>query len=159
MLEFIGSSLLPLDSVQLPCLDLFFLSSWALASLFKFPSIRVTMATISAQAASSLKERIDKATSEQNGLPGVTYCAVNKDGDLIFEHASGKRGLGQEKDMDLDTIFCIASCTKMITGIAAMQLVEQGKLDLDSVELVEKLAPVCVSRRFSEPLIDGVVRS
>jgi hypothetical protein len=44
--------------------------------------------------------------------------------------------------MTADTVFWIASCTKMIAGIACMQLVEQGKLALDDVELVEKIAPV-----------------
>jgi beta-lactamase class A len=44
--------------------------------------------------------------------------------------------------MTADTVFWIASCTKMIVGIACMQLVEQGKLALDDVELVEKIAPV-----------------
>jgi CubicO group peptidase (beta-lactamase class C family) len=43
--------------------------------------------------------------------------------------------------MTLDNIFWIASCTKMIGGIAAMQLVEQGKLTLDDADLAEKLAP------------------
>jgi D-alanyl-D-alanine carboxypeptidase len=100
------------------------------------------MAKLSSEAVSALKERIDAVTAEPEGIPGVVYCAVNKDGDLLFEHASGKVGVGQERDMDMDTVFWIASCTKMITGIACMQLVEQGKLELDSVELVEKLAPV-----------------
>lgn len=100
------------------------------------------MAKVSSQAVGALKERIDNVTAEVDGIPGVVYCAVNKDGDLLFEHASGKVGVGQERDVDMDTVFWIASCTKMITGIACMQLVEQGKLELDSVELVEKLAPV-----------------
>ena len=100
------------------------------------------MAKVSSEAVNALKERIDAVTADPEGIPGVVYCAVNKDGDLVFEHASGKVGLGQERDMDMDTVFWIASCTKMITGIACMQLVEQGRLELDSVEVVEKLAPV-----------------
>lgn len=100
------------------------------------------MVSISSQEADSLKAKIDGVTQEKDGLPGVVFCAVNKDGELIFNHASGKIGLGQEEDMTSDAVFWIASCTKMITGIAAMQLVEQGKLALDDVELVEKLAPV-----------------
>lgn len=43
--------------------------------------------------------------------------------------------------MTLDTVFWIASCTKMIGGIAAMQLCEQGKLSLEDADLVEKVAP------------------
>jgi CubicO group peptidase (beta-lactamase class C family) len=100
------------------------------------------MAKLSSQAVASLKDRIDAVTADPEGIPGVVYCAVNKDGDLLFEHASGKVGVGKEGNVDMDTVFWIASCTKMITGIACMQLVEQGKLELDSVELVEKIAPV-----------------
>jgi CubicO group peptidase (beta-lactamase class C family) len=100
------------------------------------------MAKLSSEAVSALKEKIDAVTADADGIPGVVYCAVNKDGDLLFEHASGKVGVGIEKDMDMDTVFWIASCTKMITGIACMQLVEQRKLELDSVEQVEKIAPV-----------------
>ena len=43
--------------------------------------------------------------------------------------------------MTLDTIFWIASCTKLITSIAFMQIVEQGKLALNDAKLVEKIVP------------------
>lgn len=100
------------------------------------------MAKLASSAAPELKSQIDALTSDPSGAPGVVFAAVNKNGEVIFEHASGKTGAGRSEDMSLDSVFWIASCTKMITGIAAMQLVEQGKLALDDVELVEKLAPV-----------------
>jgi len=80
-------------------------------------------------------------TSNPDGAAGIVYCAVNKKGELVFEHASGKKGIGSDEKMDSDTVFWIASCTKMITGIACLQLCEQGKLSLDDVAIVEKLAP------------------
>jgi CubicO group peptidase (beta-lactamase class C family) len=100
------------------------------------------MAKIAAQAIPSLKSQIDALTSDATGAPGVVFAAVNKQGESIFEHASGKVGVGKNQPMTMDNVFWIASCTKMITGIACMQLVEQGKLALDDVALVEKLAPV-----------------
>lgn len=100
------------------------------------------MAKIAAEAVPQLKSQIDAVTSDPAGAPGVVFTAVNKNGETIFEHASGKVGVGQEKPMSVDNVFWIASCTKMITGIACMQLVEQGKLALDDVDQVEKLAPV-----------------
>ena len=99
---------------------------------------------IDASAIDGLKQEIDKVTSNPDGAAGIVYCAVNKNGDLLFEHASGNLGKGKEQPMTSDTVFWIASCTKMITGIACMQLVEQGKLALDDVEMVEKIAPVSV---------------
>jgi CubicO group peptidase (beta-lactamase class C family) len=43
--------------------------------------------------------------------------------------------------MTLETVFWIASCTKLITAIACMQLVEKGKLSLDDADQAEKLCP------------------
>ena len=100
------------------------------------------MATIEASAINGLKNEIDKVTSDPDGAGGIVYCAVNKNGDLVFEHASGKLGKGRPEPMTEDTVFWIASCTKMIVGIACMQLVEKGQLELDNVEMVEKIAPV-----------------
>lgn len=64
-------------------------------------------------------------------VPGVVAIATNREGN-IYEGAAGKRMLGEQADMTTDTVFAIFSCTKAITGTAAMQLVEEGKLDLDA---------------------------
>lgn len=91
----------------------------------------------------SLKSKIDTiindATSTPDGLPGVVIAAVNRDGDVIYEGAAGERQLGSGKPMTVDSVFWIASFTKLVTTICAMQLVEQGKIDLD--EPVEKFVP------------------
>jgi CubicO group peptidase (beta-lactamase class C family) len=100
------------------------------------------MAKISTKVVDDLKQQIDVVTADPEGIPGTVYCAVNKNGELIFQHASGVIGKGKQEKMTMDTVFWIASCTKMVTGIACMQLVEQGKLALDDGDLVEKIAPV-----------------
>ena len=85
---------------------------------------------------------IDAATTNpKTQIPGFVFCAVNKNGEEIFSHASGRRGVDTDEPMTLDSIFWIASCTKMIAGIACMQLVEQGKLSLDDADLAERLCP------------------
>ena len=99
------------------------------------------MAKLKASAVDDLKSQIDGVTNDPEGAPGVVYAAVNKKGDMIFEHASGKTGFGKDDPMTMESVFWIASCTKMITGIACMQLVEQGKLKLDDSESVYKLCP------------------
>ena len=43
--------------------------------------------------------------------------------------------------MDLDTVFWIASCTKLLATMACMQAVEQGKLRLDDAGQVGELCP------------------
>lgn len=40
----------------------------------------------------------------------------------------------------METVFWIASCTKMIVGIACMQLVERGVLKLDDADVVDKVS-------------------
>ena len=63
-------------------------------------------------------------------VAGVVALAADDSG-VVYEGAFGKRELGKDADMTLDTVFWIASMTKAVTSVAAMQLVEQGKLDLD----------------------------
>ena len=63
-------------------------------------------------------------------VPGVVAMAANGRG-VVYEGAFGTRDLAQGPAMTADTIFRLASMTKAITSVAAMQLVEQGKLDLD----------------------------
>jgi CubicO group peptidase (beta-lactamase class C family) len=63
-------------------------------------------------------------------VPGVVAMAATAGGP-VYQGAFGTRQLGGETPMSLDTVFRIASMTKAITSVAAMQLVETGKLTLD----------------------------
>ena len=63
-------------------------------------------------------------------VAGLVAAAADADG-TIYEEAFGRRSLAQTARMTSDTVFRIASMTKAITGAAAMQMVEQGKLALD----------------------------
>ena len=63
-------------------------------------------------------------------VPGVVALAADDRG-VVYEGAFGKREVGKGPDMTLDTVFWVASMTKAVTSVAAMQLVEQGKLELD----------------------------
>ena len=64
-------------------------------------------------------------------VPGVVAMLTDRQ-RTIYEGASGKRRLDHDADMTTDTVFAIFSTTKAITGTAALQLVEDGKLDLDA---------------------------
>ncbi len=96
---------------------------------------------LSESAAANIRKNIDGVTADKKGIPGCVAVVVGKDGKTIFSHASGNKGSETQDPMTLDTVFWIASCTKMIGGIAVMQLVEQGKLALDDADLVEKICP------------------
>lgn len=95
-----------------------------------------------------IRSAIDQVTAEKDKIPGCVFVVVNRDGKVLFEHASGKRGADTEEPMTLDSIFWIASCTKMICGIAAMQLCEQGELGLDDPDKVEEICPELKSVRI-----------
>jgi len=79
-----------------------------------------------AQADKILKEAVSKGD-----VPGVTAAATDAKG-TTYEAGFGKRVLGEPADMTPDSVVWIASMTKAITGAAAMQLVERGKLKLDA---------------------------
>jgi CubicO group peptidase (beta-lactamase class C family) len=67
---------------------------------------------------------------ESKAMPGIAAMAATDKG-VVYEGAFGKRELDKDAPMTLDTVVWIASMTKAITATAAMQLVEQGKLDLE----------------------------
>jgi CubicO group peptidase (beta-lactamase class C family) len=80
------------------------------------------------------KAAIDQAlrqAAEARQVPGIVVVAATDKGTL-YEGAFGKRKLPDGLAMTLDTVFWIASMTKAVTSTAAMQLVEQGKLQLDA---------------------------
>jgi CubicO group peptidase (beta-lactamase class C family) len=64
---------------------------------------------------------------------GISRCSIGK---FSYANAFGVRSLEAgaplaEKPLALDTIMWIASCTKLITTIAALQCVERGEITLD----------------------------
>jgi methyl acetate hydrolase len=88
----------------------------------------------------SAADAVLKGVVESNPrVPGVVAMATDRHMN-IYEGAFGKRRLDRPADMTTDTIFAIFSTTKAITGTAALQLVEEGKLDLDAP--AKKYVPV-----------------
>jgi CubicO group peptidase (beta-lactamase class C family) len=80
---------------------------------------------------------LDTATADPStGIPGIVFVAVDKNGQTLTSNASGVRSLDTKTPMTPDTVLWLASGTKLITAIATMQLVEQGKLRLDDAEQV-----------------------
>jgi methyl acetate hydrolase len=84
-------------------------------------------------------------------VPGVVAGVTTAD-DTIYEGGFGERVKGGGVAMTPDTVGWIASMTKAVTGTAAMQLVEQGKLDLDSPagDVVPHLGEVEVLTGFDD---------
>jgi methyl acetate hydrolase len=72
-----------------------------------------------------LREAVDRGD-----VPGVVALATTDRGRL-YEGAFGQREIAAGPAMTPDTIFRIASMTKAVTSVAAMQLIEAGRLSLD----------------------------
>jgi CubicO group peptidase (beta-lactamase class C family) len=74
--------------------------------------------------------RVLRDAVDAGELPGVVALAATGDA-TIYEAAFGRRDFALSPEMTPDTVFRIASMTKAITSVAAMQPVEQGKLGLN----------------------------
>ncbi len=67
-----------------------------------------------------------------NHVAGVTVAVV-KDGQVLFTKGYGYADVAQGIPVDPEkTVFILGSLSKLFTWTAVMQLVEQGKLDLDA---------------------------
>ena len=71
-------------------------------------------------------------------VPNVVAMAADTDGP-IFEGVAGPRAVGESDPVTPDTQFRIASMTKMVATVAALQQVERGNLELDAP--VEQYVP------------------
>jgi CubicO group peptidase (beta-lactamase class C family) len=69
---------------------------------------------------------------EENHIAGASVAVV-KDGQLFFAKGYGHADLANQIPVDAEqTMFKLGSITKLFTWTVVMQLVEQGKLDLDT---------------------------
>jgi uncharacterized protein YbbC (DUF1343 family)/CubicO group peptidase (beta-lactamase class C family) len=85
-------------------------------------------------------DEVIKQAIHEGAIPGAVLL-VGHNGQVVYRQAYGNRALEPRHEvMTLDTIFDLASLTKVIaTTTAVMQLVEEGKLRLN--DPVEKYLP------------------
>ncbi len=84
---------------------------------------------------------IDAALSaavERKDVPGVVALITDRR-RVLYQGASGVADVSTGRALTADAVFRIASMTKPITSLAAMQLIEQGRFSLD--DPVEKHLP------------------
>lgn len=71
-----------------------------------------------------------KAIVDQGALSGVVTLVWRR-GEVVQVNTLGHRDIAKGLPMERDTLFRIASMTKPVTSIAALMLMEEGKLKLD----------------------------
>ncbi len=81
---------------------------------------------------------------KQHGVPGVGL-AIIKDGKIIYTKGYGVRDTKTGVSVDANTLFAIGSVSKSFTALGAMQLVDAGKLSLET-----KVNAVLPNLKFSD---------
>ena len=96
----------------------------------------------------SLDEKLSAAVA-RGDVPGLVVIAATRD-RILYQGVFGKAEIGRERPMTADAIFRIASMTKAVTSIAAMQLYEQGRFTLDdpAEQYLPELANLMVFESF-----------
>ena len=96
---------------------------------------------------SALDSVLRKAVEQ--GVAAGIVCGAATRTEVIYQGASGTRGIDSKVAMTTDSVFRIFSMTKAVGGVAAAKLIEAGSLDLDAT--VESILP-----EFGElPLLKG----
>lgn len=75
---------------------------------------------------------------EAGAVPGAVAMAADRDG-VLYEGVAGKLSVDGDAEARLDTVMWLASMTKPITSVAALQLVAEGRLSLE--QTVDSLRP------------------
>ncbi len=82
------------------------------------------------EAIEKLKEAIDSEV-EQKSLPAFSISLVDHD-QVVWSSGFGYQDADQKTRATAETVYRVGSVSKLFTDIALLQLVEDGKLDLDA---------------------------
>ncbi|KAI2625290.1 beta-lactamase/transpeptidase-like protein [Hypomontagnella submonticulosa] len=74
-------------------------------------------------------EAIFEAACQAGEIPGAVLAAADASGKFTYQKAFGKTAHGEP--YKLDSVMWMASCTKLMTAVAALQQVERGNIKLD----------------------------
>ena len=95
------------------------------------PPISPERAGFSARGLQRIDDFFDREI-KANRVPGAVV-GIARDGKLVYLKAFGYRDKEAGKPMQVDSIFGLASMTKIMTAVGALSLTEQGRLPLYSL--------------------------
>ena len=81
--------------------------------------------------AAAIAQRLLDTLRETSGVPGMG-AALWQDGQIVWEGSSGLRDVERRLPVTPDTLFRLASVSKLFAATAAAKLAQEGKLDLDT---------------------------
>lgn len=101
------------------------------------------------------------AVVDQNGTYALTQIVRRRltlRGNYVYKRVSGVDGVGKDASaLEFDSTFYLASCTKLISSIAALQLVEKGLVALD--EPLDRYLPELTSQPILSQTPDGQLKT
>ncbi|PLN79590.1 esterase [Aspergillus taichungensis] len=99
-------------------------------------------------------------------LHAAAFIAVDQSGNTIYSKAAGRAHQDDTDPLPMNSLYWIASMTKLVTAVAVVQLVEQGILSLDDDvrESLPELKDIRIlrgiehdaSRRSAQPKLDPI---
>jgi len=102
------------------------------SSLLAVPCLLFALAAIAQPAPSALGASIDSRLQDnarKHGIPAQAVLVLHN-GRVVYRNATGTTALGGVTPATPKTVFPIFSVSKLFASVIAMQLAEEGKLDL-----------------------------
>lgn len=88
------------------------------------------LAALTAFGQASILDTLLPRLMRDADIPGLSIAVV-KDGQIMYSRAFGVRSADTREPVDAHTVFSAASLSKPLFAFGVMQLVEEGKFDLD----------------------------
>ncbi len=136
------------------CLAVTAVFSAAFVQAQGLPSASPESVGMSAPKLAHIKEAFAQEIDKGN-LPGVVVMVARK-GKLVYSETVGFQNKEAGKPLSKDAIFRIYSMTKPLVSVAAMMLIEDGKMQLN--DAVSKFIPAMKGLQVSVAKADGGIR-
>ncbi|KAF2456467.1 beta-lactamase/transpeptidase-like protein [Lineolata rhizophorae] len=108
------------------------------------------------ESLSALLEKATRKDAPSLVAPAIVASVVNRDGKIDFMEARGIQDVDGTTEITPDSVFWIASQTKLVGTVAAMQAVEKGLIGLDDEISESGIVPELASKGVLE---DGKERT
>ncbi|WP_431282158.1 serine hydrolase domain-containing protein [Humitalea sp. 24SJ18S-53] len=102
---------------------------WMLVALPLLAWSQISLAFDTSRS-TTLDALLQKAVADSR-VSAITALVVRADGEVLYQGAAGRRDPAAAEPVAANQLFRLASMTKPFTSVAVMQLIEQGRLNLD----------------------------
>ena len=125
--------------------------AWSQVNLLGLEQVPPEQVGVSKEKLGRIHDALQESIAD--GKLAGTVVLVARKGKLIYADAAGFQDKDEGKPMALDSIFRIYSMTKPLVSVAAMMLVEDGKIEL--TDPVSKFFPAFKGQQVSVARADG----